>query len=186
MRVEIIDIPSGREIDPAFQIPVIDLSPLEANPPDEKSVERLVLEVGKACKEWGYFQVVNHGLPIHLLHRLQSAAAELFSLPLYEKRKVRRDEQNPLGYYDTELTKDVAKRWRMAIMVMAVMGMSGVLNGDPTCNVLGDMKCNLASSTIVEAHRYCGLDICTAQCSSTVFPVRALHVFALNTTSISP
>eukprot|EP01018_Ginkgo_biloba_P002648 Gb_27205 [translate_table: standard] len=129
---EIIDKPSGREIDPAFvqneehrprrsytyynssaaeQIPVIDLSPLEANPADKKSVDRLVLQVGKACKEWGFFQVVNHGLPIHLLHRLQSAAAEFFSLPLHEKRKVRRDAQNPLGYYDTELTKNV-RDWK--------------------------------------------------------------------------
>lgn len=49
-------------------IPVIDLSPLLSNTTssitNHSSLEELVKEIGNACKEWGFFQVINHGAPI--------------------------------------------------------------------------------------------------------------------------
>ncbi|GLJ54727.1 hypothetical protein SUGI_1175580 [Cryptomeria japonica] len=81
------------------KIPVIDL---------EKSCAE---DVEKACREWGFFHLVNHGFPDHLLHRLKSAAADFFSLPLEEKRRVSRDARNPYGYFDSELTKNV-RDWK--------------------------------------------------------------------------
>ena len=38
-------------------IPVIDLYPLL----NSSSLEELVKEIGNACREWGFFQVINHG-----------------------------------------------------------------------------------------------------------------------------
>ena len=42
---------------------------------------------------------------------MESAARHFFALPMEEKKRVRRDEQNPLGYYDSEHTKNV-RDWK--------------------------------------------------------------------------
>merc|ERR1711915_534184 len=94
------------------QIPIIDLSPLNSTtPPHPSTLDSLVAQIHAACRDWGFFQVINHGVSPHLLHTVQSEAASFFSLPLQEKAKVRKDFENPLGYYDTELTKNV-RDWK--------------------------------------------------------------------------
>ncbi|KAG9440756.1 hypothetical protein H6P81_020921 [Aristolochia fimbriata] len=96
-------------------IPLIDLAPLSTaeSPPDlaPEVLSGLVKEIEEASREWGFFQVINHGVPLQLLRNLETAAKEFFALPMEEKRKVRRDETNPLGYYDTEHTKNV-RDWK--------------------------------------------------------------------------
>ncbi|CAK8577563.1 unnamed protein product [Lathyrus sativus] len=116
------------EIDPAFVqelehrpklsiieakgIPEIDLSPLFPHQlPNPSAIESLVKEIGSACKEWGFFQVTNHGVPLSLRHKLEEASRLFFAQSLEEKRKVARDAINPTGYYDTEHTKNV-RDWK--------------------------------------------------------------------------
>ncbi|KAH0459067.1 hypothetical protein IEQ34_011881 [Dendrobium chrysotoxum] len=96
-------------ISEAGGIPVIDLSPIIAG--EEEAFSGLVAEVGSACKNWGFFQVINHGIDGEVLERIHAAAREFFALPLEEKRRVRRGEDNPLGYYDAENTKNV-RDWK--------------------------------------------------------------------------
>ncbi|KAF8409990.1 hypothetical protein HHK36_002510 [Tetracentron sinense] len=127
------------EIDPAFvqaiehrpkqtiveagEIPLIDLSLL--NDPDTfddpRALAGLVAQIVDACKNWGFFQVINHGAPSDLLRGLLTAGKFFFDLPLEEKRKVRRDEENPLGYFDTEHTKNV-RDWKEVFDFMADNG----------------------------------------------------------------
>ncbi|KAK9165301.1 hypothetical protein Scep_000492 [Stephania cephalantha] len=94
-------------------IPLIDLSPLNQSHGtcNSHALEVLVGQIGDACRDWGFFQVINHGIPTDLLHGIQTSAKKFFDLPLEEKRKVSRDEVNPLGYYDTEHTKNV-RDWK--------------------------------------------------------------------------
>lgn len=105
------------EISEAGGIPLIDLSPLHTSllPCDgcniPEALKGLVAEVEAACRVWGFFQVINHGIPAELLEGIQSAAQEFFAMPLEEKRRVRRTEENFLGYYDTEHTKNV-RDWK--------------------------------------------------------------------------
>ncbi|GER50418.1 2-oxoglutarate (2OG) and Fe(II)-dependent oxygenase superfamily protein [Striga asiatica] len=117
----------GLEVDPAFiqapehrpepesieadNIPLIDLSPLSSPEPDPAALRQLIDAIGGACENWGFFQVVNHGVPPDSLRRIESAARDFFALPKEEKRKVARDEVNPTGYYDTEHTKNV-RDWK--------------------------------------------------------------------------
>ncbi|XP_058081052.1 protein DMR6-LIKE OXYGENASE 2-like [Magnolia sinica] len=99
-------------INEAESIPLIDLSPLNSpNSDDPKAIAGLVAQIGAACSEWGFFQVINHGVPWDLRRRVESASKKFFDLPLEEKRKVQRDEVNPMGYYDTEHTKNV-RDWK--------------------------------------------------------------------------
>ncbi|WCJ33788.1 2-oxoglutarate (2OG) and Fe(II)-dependent oxygenase superfamily protein [Euphorbia peplus] len=81
-------------------IPLIDLSEFD-----------VVKKVGDACRDWGFFQVINHGVPIQKRDKFFDASREFFKQPLEEKNKVRRDEKRAVGYYDTEHTKNV-RDWK--------------------------------------------------------------------------
>ncbi|XP_059637038.1 protein DMR6-LIKE OXYGENASE 2 [Cornus florida] len=110
------------EVDPAFiqaiehrpklsitedeGIPLIDLSSI-SNP----NHDELVAKIGDACKNWGFFQVINHGVPFERRQKIESGARKFFGQSKEEKLKVKRDEVNPLGYYDTEHTKNV-RDWK--------------------------------------------------------------------------
>jgi len=71
-------------------VPVVDLAPLRdrAKTSSEAEIKSIVAQVGRACEEWGFFQVVNHGVSLALLEELEATAKQFFDLPLEEKRKV--------------------------------------------------------------------------------------------------
>ncbi|KAH9695792.1 Fe2OG dioxygenase domain-containing protein [Citrus sinensis] len=96
-------------------IPLIDLSALSATSTNIKNpdstISDLVQQIGNACKNWGFFQVINHGVPFDKRRSIENAARKFFEQPLEEKRKVRRDEKKLVGYYDTEHTKNV-RDWK--------------------------------------------------------------------------
>ncbi|TYJ40013.1 hypothetical protein E1A91_A04G110000v1 [Gossypium mustelinum] len=62
-------------------IPVIDLSLLLMG--NNEELNKLDL----ACREWGFFQVVNHGVAKQVSQKMKDAAAEFFKLSLEEKNK---------------------------------------------------------------------------------------------------
>ncbi|GAY36181.1 hypothetical protein CUMW_279440 [Citrus unshiu] len=93
-------------------IPLIDLSPLSSpNGANTKHIDDLVVEIGNACKTWGFFQVINHGVPLEKRQKVEDAMRKFFAQPLEEKRKVRKDEKKAVGYYDNEHTKNV-RDWK--------------------------------------------------------------------------
>jgi isopenicillin N synthase-like dioxygenase len=85
------------------RIPVIDLTR------DGSTVARDAIDA--ACREWGFFQVVGHGIDAQLLGALQRQVRAFFALPVEAKRAVSRSEENPWGYYDRELTKNT-RDWK--------------------------------------------------------------------------
>ncbi|CAL9022156.1 unnamed protein product [Prunus brigantina] len=95
-------------------IPLIDLSPIISTPnsiSDPIAIEGVVREIGNACRDWGFFQVINHGVSLDKLLKIEAVARKFFALPLEEKRKIMRDEKNILGYYDSERNKNV-RDWK--------------------------------------------------------------------------
>ncbi|KAL3538914.1 hypothetical protein ACH5RR_002280 [Cinchona calisaya] len=94
-------------------IPLIDLSVLNSSDSStsDDDLARLVSEIGDASQKWGFFQVINHGVPLEYREKIELASRKFFALPKEEKIKVRRDEVNPLGYYDVEHTKNV-RDWK--------------------------------------------------------------------------
>lgn len=101
--------PKPRSVE-ALNIPLNDLSPLNSAA-DSASVLALAAEIGGACRDWGFFQVINHGVPPECGKRVESAARKFFALPESEKMKVSKDAANPFGYYDGEHTKNV-RDWK--------------------------------------------------------------------------
>ncbi|KAL5217020.1 hypothetical protein ABZP36_017704 [Zizania latifolia] len=92
-------------------IPVIDLSPLAAGDDDESAVDALAAEVGRASRDWGFFVVVRHGVPAEVVARAVEAQRAFFAMPAERKATVRRSEESPLGYYESEHTKNV-RDWK--------------------------------------------------------------------------
>jgi len=80
-------------------VPVIDIHELG-------NADTLAL-LDEACREWGFFQVIHHGIPEALIRNIFDAAQQFFSLPADTKRKIERSRDNPWGFYDQELTKNV-------------------------------------------------------------------------------
>ena len=95
----------------ATGIPVIDLSPLTASDTDAAAVDALAAEVGAASRDWGFFVVVGHGVPAETVARATAAQRAFFALPAERKAAVRRSEAEPLGYYESEHTKNV-RDWK--------------------------------------------------------------------------
>jgi isopenicillin N synthase-like dioxygenase len=80
------------------EIPVIDIAQISA--------PRTLDELDAACREWGFFQIVNHGIDEQVLDRMLAHAGEFFELPIEQKRAISRTEENSWGFYDRELTKN--------------------------------------------------------------------------------
>jgi hypothetical protein len=75
------------------EIPIIDLSGLC----DERR-RKTMEEISNACREWGFFQVINHGIsPEHLVAGSE-VSREFFRLPLEEKQKHANDPVTYVGY----------------------------------------------------------------------------------------
>jgi isopenicillin N synthase-like dioxygenase len=89
------------EID--HEIPIIDLS--------EKSQLNLISKIAKACEEWGFFQVINHGVLSEVSSKVEIEAKKFFEQSMEEKKKVKRDEVNAMGYHDAEHTKNI-RDWK--------------------------------------------------------------------------
>lgn len=77
-------------------VPIIDLSR-----PDDA-----VAGVRDACRDWGVFHLVGHGVDDEFLARIWEETRRFFSLPRAAKRALARTQENPRGYYDRELTKN--------------------------------------------------------------------------------
>jgi isopenicillin N synthase-like dioxygenase len=80
-------------------IPVIDINELN----DPGTLEAL----DEACRKWGFFQVINHRIPQSVIDFVFDQTNAFFSLPLAEKRRILRTKENPWGFFDRELTKNV-------------------------------------------------------------------------------
>lgn len=74
--------PSLSNASPQIGIPVIDMELLlGGNDCRPKEMEKLAM----ACEEWGFFQVVNHGISGSLMERMKRITREFVLLPLEEK-----------------------------------------------------------------------------------------------------
>jgi len=79
-------------------IPLIDIAPfLVGSPAGKRSV---AAEVGRACREIGFFTIVGHGVPKDLTEGMYAVSRAFFDLPLEEKMKVERPFPNRApGYF---------------------------------------------------------------------------------------
>ena len=63
--------------------------------------------IARACEEWGFFQIIGHGVDPALMAAADAQARWFFARPAAAKRALSRSASNPWGYYDRELTKNL-------------------------------------------------------------------------------
>ncbi|XP_020587420.1 probable 2-oxoglutarate-dependent dioxygenase At5g05600 [Phalaenopsis equestris] len=78
-----------------LSIPIIDLGKLKTGVVDFYAVIR---EISDACREWGFFQVVNHGVDNELVNAVMGVWREFFHLPMEEKKKLANSPVTYEGY----------------------------------------------------------------------------------------
>ncbi|TMW82056.1 hypothetical protein EJD97_006933 [Solanum chilense] len=78
------------------QVPVIDVKKLLENGDIDDDSELVRLHL--ACKEWGFFQLVNHGVNSSLMKKVKSEIRAFFDLPMEEKTKFEQEEGDLEGY----------------------------------------------------------------------------------------
>ncbi|KAJ6423262.1 hypothetical protein OIU84_024243 [Salix udensis] len=77
--------------DHCWELPLIDLQRLTLKEP-ENIREKCVEEIRRAASEWGFFQVINHGIPQEMVKSLQNEQRKAFHHPFSKK-----DEDNVLN-----------------------------------------------------------------------------------------
>jgi isopenicillin N synthase-like dioxygenase len=97
----------------ALNVPTIDLANNDLANDDE---EEIVEQIAKACSEYGFFQVVNHGIPSKLIDEYLEQCRLYFALPSDIKLRWKRNERNARGYFDDELTKQ-KRDWKECLDV---------------------------------------------------------------------
>nr|URQ29617.1 flavonol synthase/flavanone 3-hydroxylase-like protein [Sinningia speciosa] len=83
-----------------LDVPVIDIG-------DEFNEEKMVGLIGDASKEWGIFQVVNHGIPNEVVSKLKEVGRGFFELPKEEKEMISKTVESGIEGYGTSLQKEV-------------------------------------------------------------------------------
>ncbi|HSN70891.1 MAG TPA: 2OG-Fe(II) oxygenase family protein [Steroidobacteraceae bacterium] len=84
-------------------LPVIDIASL-----DRLETRRAIDD---ACRDWGFFQIVNHGLESALIDGLRREMRAFFAQPRAAKQRIVRTAENPWGYFDRELTRNT-RDWK--------------------------------------------------------------------------
>ncbi|CAN1173699.1 2-oxoglutarate-dependent dioxygenase 11 [Linum perenne] len=82
--------------DGSHQIPVINMSKLAAVAGDDADEE--LAKLHSACKDWGFFQVINHGVTEEVIQRMKLDLQEFFNQPLQEKMSYAQMPNNMEGY----------------------------------------------------------------------------------------
>ena len=71
---------------PLEEVPVIDFGSFLAGSAAER--KRVALEIGRACRDIGFFYVIHHGVPKSLIERVFAEARRFFALPPERKAEI--------------------------------------------------------------------------------------------------
>ncbi|CAL0319577.1 unnamed protein product [Lupinus luteus] len=98
--------PRLSEVSVCENVPVIDLG--------SNNRTQIVQQIGDACKCYGFFQVINHGVPLEMVKKMAEVAYEFFNLPVEEKLKLYSDDPTKTMRLSTSfnVNKEAVHNWR--------------------------------------------------------------------------
>ncbi|MED6118180.1 hypothetical protein PIB30_000159 [Stylosanthes scabra] len=82
------------EVDHSLEIPIIDLGKLLSVEDGNSELDKLHL----ASKDWGFFQLIHHGVSTSLVEKVKSEMQDFFNLPMSEKKKFWQTPQHVEGF----------------------------------------------------------------------------------------
>ncbi|PKU81506.1 S-norcoclaurine synthase 1-like [Dendrobium catenatum] len=99
------------------ELPVIDLMKLL----DPELIDREeLLRLGSACKEWGFFQIINHGIPEEVIEKIKDDIKKFFKLPLKEKEAIKQIPGHFEGYGQMFVHSEEQKLDWADILILAI------------------------------------------------------------------
>ncbi|GAB2224786.1 hypothetical protein Drorol1_Dr00005561 [Drosera rotundifolia] len=87
------------------QLPVINLARLASFDTKDSELQKL----DHACRDWGFFQVINHGVSLSLVEAMKNKAEEFFQLPIEEKNKYKQQPGELQGFGQLFVVSDDQK-----------------------------------------------------------------------------
>uniref|UniRef100_A0A0D3H5S7 Non-haem dioxygenase N-terminal domain-containing protein n=1 Tax=Oryza barthii TaxID=65489 RepID=A0A0D3H5S7_9ORYZ len=81
------EVPAGAVVaddDESYELPVVDMARLL----DPEHREAEVAWLGSACRSWGFFQLINHGVDEAVMQKMKDNTVHFFELPLEDKNAV--------------------------------------------------------------------------------------------------
>ncbi|XP_071703406.1 oxoglutarate-dependent flavonoid 7-O-demethylase 1-like [Rutidosis leptorrhynchoides] len=76
------------------QVPIIDMEQLSSQHLAPAELEKLNV----ACRDWGFFQMINHGVSCSLLEKVKEETQEFFKMPTEEKKKFWQTTEDAEGF----------------------------------------------------------------------------------------
>ncbi|XP_021725687.1 protein DOWNY MILDEW RESISTANCE 6 isoform X1 [Chenopodium quinoa] len=98
--------PNLSQVSECEDVPVIDLG--------SKDLSQILEQVSYACKYYGFFQVINHGVSKEFAEEMQKVAKDFFNLPVEEKLKLYSDDPTKTMRLSTSFNvkKEEVHNWR--------------------------------------------------------------------------
>ncbi|KAG9452728.1 hypothetical protein H6P81_005632 [Aristolochia fimbriata] len=90
-------------------IPVIDLQNLLNIRETRGSFSTELERLRSACVNWGFFQLINHGISSVVIEKMKQEVGDFFELPLEEKQRVSQHPNDAEGYGHTHITSHEQK-----------------------------------------------------------------------------
>lgn len=96
--------PNLSEVPTLSSIPIIDLSP-KSDDNNDHSHTQLVHKISQACEEYGFFQIVNHGVPDEICKKMMAAITHFFDLPPQQRAifSTKDDDDKPAKIFTYKL-----------------------------------------------------------------------------------
>ena len=82
-----------------LNVPIINIESLIEPNSSKDSVTETVRAIGTACKDWGFFYIVGHGVAPEFIERVQELSREFFRKPKEFKKTVSRTEVSSLSCF---------------------------------------------------------------------------------------
>ncbi|XP_048333192.2 1-aminocyclopropane-1-carboxylate oxidase homolog 3-like [Ziziphus jujuba] len=104
---------SVSEDETQFSIPIVDLGCLFEDDPVRRK-ENVVEEVREASETWGFFQIVNHGIPLSVMKEMREGVLRFHEQDIeVRKQFYTRDSKRPVYYNSNfDLYKAPSANWR--------------------------------------------------------------------------
>ncbi|XP_057507602.1 protein DOWNY MILDEW RESISTANCE 6-like [Actinidia eriantha] len=98
--------PNLSQVKDCENVPIIDLGC--------EDLTRIVQQIADACHQYGFFQVINHGISMETVDKMLQVANEFFLLPMEEKMKLYSDDPAKTMRLSTSFNvkKEKVHNWR--------------------------------------------------------------------------
>lgn len=97
-----------------YTFPIIDLQGVDKDPIQRKEI---VERIGKASETWGFFQVINHGIPLSILEEMKDGVRRFFEQDFELKKEFYTRDNTKVVTYNSnfDLYSAPAANWRDTI-----------------------------------------------------------------------